>query len=56
MLIDLSEDQPSYTTEFGVSEIVFKYSGRDGDLNYDLARTIWDCWNHIGKFSADYKA
>jgi hypothetical protein len=57
MLIDLSEDQPSYTTEFGVSEIVFKYSGRDGTTsNYDLARTIWDCWNHIGKFSADYKA
>jgi len=57
MLIDLTEGQPSYTTEFGVSEILFKYDGRDGSTsNYDLARTIWDCWNHIGKFSADYKA
>lgn len=57
MLVDLSEDQPAYTTEFGVSEITFKFTGRDGGTsNYDLARTVWDMWNHIGKFSADYKA
>lgn len=56
MLIDTSKSAPSYATEFGVSEIMFKYEGRDGGTsNYDLARTIWDCWNHIGKFSADYK-
>lgn len=60
MLIDLTEKANTtapWTNVFGVSEIIFKYEGRDGGTsNYDLARTVWDCWNHEGKFSSDYKA
>jgi hypothetical protein len=55
MMIDLSGDQPYYTTDFGVSEILFAYKGREGSTsNFDMARQIWDCWNHLGIFSDDY--
>lgn len=40
---------------FGISEVLFNYSGRDGDNStYGKALTLVDAWNHTGIFSEDY--
>ncbi len=53
-LVDL--DGPGYTSTFGISEIFFEFSGKNGDSTaWGKARTVWDCWNHQGIFSVDYK-
>lgn len=59
MLIDMT-GECDYAQSSGLSEILFKVEGREGGTGktakYDLARTLWDCWNHQGKFSKDYVA
>lgn len=55
LLVELDEDPANpkghgYEESFsaGVTEVMF---GVDGEKAYDKAQTLYDCWNHTGKFS-----
>ena len=40
--------EPGHGFPFGVTEVMF---GVEGEKAYDKAQTLYDCWNHTGKFS-----
>ena len=50
LLVELSSDpdQRGHGFQVGVTEVMF---GVEGDKAYDKAQTLYDCWNHTGKFS-----
>ena len=53
-LVEFNNDpRITWDTSFGISEITFLFKGREGkgSSSWDIARGIWDCWNHQGLFS-----
>lgn len=40
--------------KYGIAEIMFDIQDKGSSgTNLEKARTIWDCWHHIGKFSSE---
>ena len=37
----------------GIAEVFFQYEGKKGSDELCKARTVWDCWNHLGNFSKE---
>ena len=54
-VIDLTEEG-GFKVNFGISEVLFNFSGKDGSNSYAKALTLVDAWNHQGIFAEGYKA
>ena len=62
-LIDLTENAPEWTSEYGVREVLFSFDGINGSDNIAKARTLHDAWINYDKpgdgrsniFSPEYK-
>ena len=40
-----------FSADYKISEIMFDIADKGSTgTNIGMARTIWDCWNHIGQF------
>lgn len=65
-LFDFTDDNPAeWTSDYGVREVLFSFSGTNGSDKYAKARTLRDCWTNVwgndskagadNKFSPYYK-
>ena len=62
-LIDLTENAPEWTSEYGIREVLFSFDGINGSDNIAKARTLHDAWINYDKpgdgrsniFSPEYK-
>ena len=47
----LENGYSQFNSNFKIAEIIYDIADKGGTgTNIGLARTIWDCWNHIGQF------
>lgn len=54
-LFDFTDDNPAdWTSDYGVREVLFSFSGTNGSDKYAKAKTLRDAWTNV--WSSDHKA
>lgn len=52
--MDFEGDSGYELGQYGITEIFYTISGKKGsETGIGKARSLWDCWNHTGNFSAE---